>query len=63
MPRSEKNKKTLSDIRKNLQDLKRSYEDIAGKKRHAHSSLSYDNVYIIYWSLCDTSISCFYIWV
>jgi len=48
MPRSEKNKKTLSDIRKNLQDLKRSYEDIEGKKRHAHSSLSYDNVYIIY---------------
>ncbi|KAG1974107.1 HD domain-containing metal-dependent phosphohydrolase family protein [Pimephales promelas] len=33
MPRSEKNKKTLSDIRKNLQDLKRSYEDIAEPKK------------------------------
>lgn len=42
----QKHKTTLSDLRKNLQDLKKSYEEIEGKRRNVHNSLSYDNVYI-----------------
>jgi len=46
MPQSGKNKQSFSDLRKNLQDLKKSFEEIEGKERHVHNSLSNDNVYI-----------------